>query len=325
MGSTESEAWPEERPAHPVRLTHDYWLDATEVTNAQFERFVKATRYKTLAERPVSLAEVMKQVPPGTKAPPKELLQPGSLVFDMPGGPVNLNDLSQWWHWTPGASWRAPEGSGSSLKGRAEHPVVHLAWEDAQTYCKWTGKRLPTEAEWERAARGGLDRQPYVWGSEKPNQATPQKGWLANIWQGVFPTRNDATDGFVRTSPVMSFKPNAYGLYDMAGNAWEWTADWYDARLYQSRVGQMTVDPTGPPKPVDREARRVQRGGSFLCHDSYCTRYRAGARQGAAADSGTSHAGVRCALSAKKDGSSNQVSQSRSAAQGLFALGGSIH
>ena len=295
MGSTEDRAWAEEQPAHRVRLTRPYWLDETEVTNAQFERFTRATGYKTVAERPIQLKDLMAQLPAGTAAPPPDLLRAGSTVFVMPTGEVNLRDLSQWWRWTPGASWRAPEGPRSSLAGRAQHPVVHLAWEDAAAFCRWAGKRLPTEAEWERAARGGVNGLPYVWGSDKPNDAA-RSGWWANIWQGRFPTRNDATDGFERTAPVRSFKPNPYGLYDMAGNVWEWTADWYDPHAYAARAGQQVVqDPNGPATAMDRQQQRVQRGGSFLCHDSYCTRYRPGARQGAAADSGTSHAGVRCA------------------------------
>ncbi|MCF8210672.1 MAG: formylglycine-generating enzyme family protein [Rhodoferax sp.] len=296
MGSTDARAWPEEIPAHTVRLSRPYLLDETEVTNAQFARFVQATGYKTVAERRVNLKELMAQFPPGSPPPPVHMLQPGSLVFVMPFGAVDLRDLSRWWKWTPGASWRAPEGPPSSLKGRSTHPVVHLAWEDAQAFCRWAGKRLPTEAEWERAARGGVDGLTYVWGSDKPNDAA-RSGWFANIWQGVFPTRNLATDGYERTAPVRSFQPNPYGLYDMAGNVWEWTADWFDAQAYLARAGQPVIDPTGPARPLNRAVQRVQRGGSFLCHDSYCTRYRPGARQGAAADSGTSHAGVRCARS----------------------------
>lgn len=297
MGSVEDAAWPEERPAHKVRLTQAFLLDETEVTNAQFQRFARTTGYRTVAERPIVLAEIMRQLPAGTPAPAKEKLQPGSLVFVMPAGEVDLTDMSRWWYWTPGANWRAPEGPGSSIRNRANHPVVHLAWEDANAYCHWAGKRLPTEAEWERAARGGIDGQPYVWGSKKPSAAAPRDSWAANIWQGIFPTRNDAADGFAGTAPVRSYQPNSYGLYDMAGNVWEWTADWYDPNAYATRKGQNVVDPTGPSLPLDKQMRRAQRGGSFLCHADFCFRYRPGARQGAAADSGTSHAGVRCAKS----------------------------
>jgi sulfatase modifying factor 1 len=296
MGSAVDRAWAEERPAHKVRLSRPYLMDQTEVTNAQFERFVKATGYKTLAERPIELNSIMAQLPPGSRPPPADALKPGSLVFVTPSGEVDLRDLSQWWKWTTGASWRAPEGPKSTLKGREQHPVVHLAWEDAKAYCQWAGKRLPTEAEWERAARGGVNGLPYVWGSEKPNDAA-RSGWFANIWQGVFPKQNTATDGYERTAPVRRFKPNPYGLFDMAGNVWEWTADWYDPEAYQARAGRLVVDPLGPGKALGRLAQRVQRGGSYLCHESYCTRFRPGARQGTAADSSSSHAGVRCAKS----------------------------
>ncbi len=298
MGSREEYAWPEERPAHRVRLSQAFYLDQTEVTNSQFERFVRATGYKTVAERPVRLEDIMKQVPPGTAPPPKEALLPGSLVFVMPSAAVNLRDASQWWRWTIGANWRAPEGPASNIEGKGNHPSVHLAWEDAGAYCSWAGKRLPTEAEWERAARGGVEGLPYVWGSEKPNESASPARWFANIWQGKFPNRNDRLDGFAGTAPVKSFQPNPYGLFDMAGNVWEWTADWYDPKAYSRRSGPIIVDPSGPAAASDARQLRTQRGGSFLCHDSYCSRYRPGARIGAAADSGTSHAGVRCAKSA---------------------------
>lgn len=299
MGSKEEYAWPEERPAHQVRLSRPFFLDQTEVTNSQFERFVRATAYKTVAERPVPLADIMKQVAPGTAAPPKEALQPGSQVFVMPPAGANLRDSAQWWRWTIGAHWRAPEGPGSNIAGKGEHPAVHLAWEDAHAYCGWAGKRLPTEAEWERAARGGVDGLPYVWGSEKPNESASPARWFANIWQGRFPVRNDRLDGFAGTAPVKRYLPNPYGLYDMAGNVWEWTADWFEPHAYARRSGPVAIDPTGPATTNDTSQRKTQRGGSFLCHDSYCSRYRPGARIGAAADSGTSHAGVRCAKSAE--------------------------
>lgn len=295
MGNESSDAWPEERPARQVTLTRAYLMDATEVSNAQFARFVAATGYRTVAERPVRLRDIMAQLPKGAPPPPAHALRPGSLVFVPPAGPVDLKDAFQWWRWTPGANWRAPEGPGSDIVQRARHPVVHLAWEDASRYCAWAGKRLPTEAEWERAARGGTDGLPYVWGAEQPNDAAPRANWFANIWQGMFPAKNSGSDGYVYTAPVKSYRANPYGLYDMAGNVWEWTADWYDPSAYQGRGAAR--DPQGPAQALDALRRKSQRGGSFLCHASYCSRYRPSARQGAAADSGTSHAGVRCAKS----------------------------
>ncbi|MES2259932.1 MAG: formylglycine-generating enzyme family protein [Pseudomonadota bacterium] len=297
MGSDDEAAWPEERPAHKVVLRHAYLIDETEVSNAQFDRFVRATAYQTVAERPVRLQDLIRQLPQGAAPPSKKMLQPGSLVFIPPSGPVDLNDVSRWWHWTPGANWRAPEGPGSHIKSRMQHPVVHLAWEDADAFCRWAGKRLPSEAEWERAARGGTDGLSYVWGSEQPNDAAARASWYANIWQGVFPTRNSGMDGYVFTAPVRQYKANPYGLYDMAGNVWEWVADWYDPAAYAGLKERTVLDPQGPQHALTPLQRKVQRGGSFLCHANYCSRYRPAARQGAAADSGTSHAGMRCAKS----------------------------
>ncbi len=278
MGSNSGAAWPEEGPPHQIKLSRAYWMDQTEVSNLEFARFVAATGYRTIAERPVKLADIMAQLPKGAPRPSAHVLKPGSLVFVLPTGPVDPRDVSHWWRWTPGANWRTPEGPGSSIARRHDHPAVHLAWEDAQQYCTWAGKRLPTEAEWERSARGGVNGLTYVWGSEQPNDKAPRASWFANIWQGLF-------------------QPNPYGLYDMAGNVWEWTADWYRADAYAGRQAGITVDPSGPAQPLDAMRRKAQRGGSFLCHASYCSRYRPAARQGAAADSGTSHAGARCAKS----------------------------
>ncbi|HTI50780.1 MAG TPA: formylglycine-generating enzyme family protein, partial [Planctomycetaceae bacterium] len=274
MGTDGDLGWEDERPAHPVRVG-GFWIDTTEVTNAQFREFVDATGFVTTAEKPPDVAEILAQVPPGTPAPPKEALVPGSLVFSPPAHPVSLEDYSQWWRWTPGADWRHPDGPESNLDGRDAHPVVQVSWDDAMAYAKWAGKRLPTEAEWEFAARGGLPNKPYVWGDEPPSETAI----FANLWQGEFPHRNTAADGFARTAPVKSFPSNGYGLYDMAGNVWEWCSDWYQRDLYRTRpTDHPTVNPAGPDQSFDPARshpvapQRSQRGGSFLCNDAYCSR-----------------------------------------------------
>jgi formylglycine-generating enzyme required for sulfatase activity len=297
MGSDAESAWPEERPAHRARVD-GFWLDRAEVTNAQFRAFVEATHYVTTAEKPPVLEDIMSQVPPGTPPPAPEKLVPGSMVFTPPAGRVDLRDFSQWWTWTPGADWRHPEGPVSSIEGRDDHPVVQVSWDDAVAYARWAGERLPTEAEWEFAARGGLDAKPYTWGDGPP----ADDRILANIWQGEFPHTNTAADGYGGTAPVGSFPPNGYGLYDMAGNVWEWCADWFDRDLYRRRAGAgPIVNPAGPERSSDPsrpfERLRVHRGGSFLCNDSYCSRYRPSARHGNSPDTGMSHLGFRCALS----------------------------
>ncbi len=299
MGTDNDLGWPDEKPAHRVRVA-PFWIDETDVTNAQFRKFVEATNYVTTAEKPVDVEEIMRQSPPGTPRPRPEMLVPGALVFTPPKEPVrDLRDFSQWWKWVPGANWRHPEGPDSSIEGRDDHPVVMVSWFDAAAYAKWAGKRLPTEAEWEFAARGGLDNKPYAWGDEKPGAGGK---WQCNIWQGEFPQRNTAEDGFERTAPVKSYPPNGFGLYDMSGNVWQWCSDWYDRDLYKRRANEGVINnPIGPGSTIDPQRpfmpQRVQRGGSFLCNDSYCTRYRPSARHGCSPDTGMSHVGFRCAKS----------------------------
>lgn len=293
MGSDGASPRRNEGPTHRVRVD-GFWMDTHEVTNARFRRFVEATGYVTVAERPPDWEVLKQQLPPGTPKPPADQLVPGALVFVSPAGPVPLDNIGAWWHWTPGASWRHPQGPGSDLSGKDDHPVVQVAWEDAVAFAKWAGGRLPTEAEWEFAARGGLDRTRFPWGNEPP---TETDGGKANIWQGEFPHRNTAADGFVGTAPVGRFPANAYGLHDLAGNVWEWCADWYRVDAYAGR-GKLTVNPRGPDTGFDPTEplvpKRVSRGGSFLCHVSYCESYRPAARQGTAFDTGLNHLGFRC-------------------------------
>ncbi|HEY9046119.1 MAG TPA: formylglycine-generating enzyme family protein [Ohtaekwangia sp.] len=294
MGTDAQDAYEHERPAHGVRVK-GFWMDETEVTNEQFRQFVEATQYVTIAERIPSWEELSKQLPPGTPKPPDSVLVPGSLVFHAPDQPVMLNDYTLWWEWKKGVDWQHPEGPGSNLEGKWNHPVVHIAYEDAQAYATWAGKRLPTEAEWEFASRGGKDQERYSWG----NEVTPQGKFMANTFQGSFPTKNLAEDGFASSSPVKTFPPNNYGLYDMIGNVWEWTSDWYDATYFQALAKMaITEDPKGPAQSYDPNEpyaqKRVTKGGSFLCASNYCVNYRPSARQGTSIDSGQSHIGFRC-------------------------------
>jgi len=299
MGSDSHGAPRNETPAHRVRLD-GFFMDAHEVTNEQFREFVEATGYVTTAEQPPDWEEIRKQLPPGAEKPPEDRLVAGSIVFTPPAVPVSTDDYTQWWTWTPGASWKHPEGPESNLVGREKHPVIHVSWDDAMAYAKWAGKRLPTEAEWEYASRGGLVGKRFTWGDEAPTEETKTK---ANIWQGEFPYLNTQRDGFARTAPVQTYEPNGYGLFDMAGNAWEWCRDWYRADAYE-KSPSLTLNPQGPDTFWDPDEpftpKRVTRGGSFLCHVSYCESYRPAARRGTAADSGMSHLGFRCVQDAPK-------------------------
>jgi formylglycine-generating enzyme required for sulfatase activity len=280
MGS--DDFYPEERPARPARVA-DFWVDTTPVTNSAFAEFVETTGYVTLAERPPDAAQY-----PGMSA---ASLVAGSLVFLPPEEPTPATAGVTWWKYVPGASWHAPLGPASTLDGLPDHPVVHIAYEDAAAYAAWAGKRLPTETEWEYAARGGLDAAAYAWGDE----LHPGGRRLANTWSGHFPWRNDAADGFERTSPVGSFPANGYGLFDMIGNVWEWTSDWYAAGAAGCACGcGIGADASADPADPYGIPRKVLKGGSHLCAETYCRRYRPAARIPQAIDSATSHAGFRC-------------------------------
>ena len=293
MGSDQH--YPEEAPAHKV-VVDGFWMDRFAVTNAEYRRFVEATKYVTLAERPVNAADY-----PGADL---RRLQPASVVFKKAPRGTALSDHFQWWVYIPGADWRHPRGPSSTIKGLDNHPVVHVAFEDAEAYAKWRGKALPTEAEWEFAARGGRDGAEYVWG----DAFTPDGRHLANTWQGEFPWQNRYEDGYEWTAPVGSFPPNGYGLYEMAGNVWEWTTDWFQnhdtsaspcCTLDNPRgaAREASVDPAngGPKIP-----RKVMKGGSYLCAPNYCQRYRPAARMAQPIDTSICHLGFRCIVRAAK-------------------------
>ncbi|MBS0192556.1 MAG: formylglycine-generating enzyme family protein [Phycisphaerales bacterium] len=289
---------PDARPVHRVYVD-GFWMDETEVTNAQFEAFVKATGYRTIAE----IAPTKEEFP---TAPPENLVA-GSTVFTPTKSPVPLNDHYQWWRYQHGANWRHPEGPGSDFK--PSDPVVHIAYADALAYCKWAGKRLPTEAEFEFAARGGLAGEPYAWGAE----LRPDGKFMANTFQGKFPVRDTGEDGFVGVAPVKSFPANGYGLYDMAGNVWEWCSDWYRPDTFARQIAaaggpnKAIRNPRGPDAPFDpaepNEKKRVQKGGSFLCTDQYCTRYMVGTRGKGEETTGSNHVGFRCVKDPQPGGS----------------------
>ena len=289
MGS--EDFYPEERPVHRVAV-EGFWMDDSPVTAAEFRRFVRETHYITVAERPLDPADYPDADP--------DLLVPGSLVFRSTAGPVELDDVGNWWRYVPGTYWKRPQGPGSTINGRDRHPVVHVAYEDAQAYAAWAGKELPTEAEWEFAARGGLEGAVFAWGDEH----FPDGKAMANSWQGEFPWQNLKLDGFEGTSPVGSFPPNGYGLHDMTGNVWEWTCDFFTPRHPDQTESPCCV-PRIPHVASPEEShlheqhreqipRRVIKGGSHLCAPNYCLRYRPAARQGEAVETSTSHIGFRC-------------------------------
>jgi formylglycine-generating enzyme len=301
MGDDGPQSLPDEQPVHPVQVTGFYMMVNT-VTNDDFAAFVDATGYVTVAERTPVLADIMRGLPAGTPPPPAEALVPGSLVFTPVNGTVDLRDVSRWWRWTPGASWRHPDGPQSDLTGKARHPVVQVAWEDAVAYATWIGGRLPTEAEWEFAARGGREHATHAWGDTPHDAGHPQ----AHIYEGTFPG-HPAAPVAVGTYPA-----NGYGLHDMAGNVWQWTADWYRPDTYARRAGaKAAVDPTGPMSGTDPrtegEPTRVIRGGSFLCSDVYCRGYRVSARGTGAPDTGASHIGFRVIVPRLGDGIPRQT------------------
>jgi formylglycine-generating enzyme required for sulfatase activity len=307
MGSDHQLAQRNERPAHPVRV-HGFWMDEAHVTNAQFRAFIEATGYKTTAERKPEWETLRVQLPPGTPRPPDSVLVPGGMVFVGTDRPVPLNDYSQWWAYVPGADWRHPQGPRSSIEGKDDHPVVQVSYEDALAYSKWAGKRLPTEAEWEFAARGGLEQATYAWGDD----LTPGGKPMANIWEGkaerfpvVKPIVSAKAGGATGTSLARTFPANGYGLYDMTGNAWQWVADWYRADYfgYQAKLKKV-ADPQGPSDSYDPDdpgapanaPKRVTRGGSFLCNVDYCLSYRPSARRGADPYNPMSHIGFRLVM-----------------------------
>lgn len=294
----DNQALPREKPPHPVSID-GFFIDKTEVTNAEFSEFVEATGYVTVAEQPIMWEEMKEQLPPGTPTPADSILQPGSLIFDTSLGQVrNLDDYSQWWLWEHGADWRHPEGKGTSIQNKDEYPVVHIAYKDALAYCKWANRRLPSEAEWEAAAHGKLNGGIYTWGDD-PQQLNK----VANTWQGEFPIKNLSEDGYKGVAPVASFSANSLGIYDMAGNVWEWTQDWFDLNYYSRALGKGELrNPQGaeksynPRSPYQQE--KVIKGGSFLCAASYCASYRISARMGNTMDSSTDHTGFRTVATA---------------------------
>ena len=288
----DGDGWKDEFPKHKVEID-SFWMDINEVTNNQFLEFVNSTGYITTAERNIDWNQIKKDLPPNTPKPDDSYLVPSSLVFFPTSGAVNLNDVSQWWKFINGANWRQPQGPGSNIDGKGNHPVVHVSWYDAIAYCEWAGSRLPTEAEWEYASRGGIIDATFSWGNEDLDEGKLK----ANTWNGNFPYSNSKDDGFIYTADVRSFEPNGYGLFDMSGNVWEWCSDWYDENYYYSVSEILSINPQGPPKSYDSNEpyaqKKVSRGGSFLCHKSYCTGYRNSMRMKSTPDTSSMHTGFR--------------------------------
>jgi sulfatase modifying factor 1 len=282
-------------PVHRV-FVDGFWIDVTAVTNEQFAKFIEATHYLTIAERKPKAEDF-----PG--APPENLVA-GAVIFSPPGHAVSLNDHYQWWNYVKGANWRHPLGPQSDIKGKEKYPVVQIAYPDAEAYAKWAGKRLPTEAEFEFAARGGLEGKTFVWG----NDFRPGGKWMANTWQGKFPVKDTREDGYAGIAPVAKFPPNGYGLYDMAGNVWQWCSDWYRPDYYAqlAKAGVVARNPQGPASPFDpsepNEKKRVHRGGSFLCNEQYCSRYIVGTRGKGEVNTGTNHLGFRTVMTQSEQG-----------------------
>lgn len=291
-GKPGSQPRQDEYPTNKITVT-SFWMDATEVTNSQFEKFTSSTGYITTAEQKIDIEQIMAQLPSGTPTPDLALLNPGSLVFEKLSEQEDSNP-NNWWTFTDGACWKSPTGKGSSLEGREDHPAVHISWYDAMAYAKWAGKRLPTEAEWEYAARGGKEELVYPWG----DKLMQDENYQANYWQGTFPFTNDNKDGYEKTAPVKSYPPNSYGIYDLSGNVWEWCFDWYHHDYYNclhehglklAAGPSISYDPYQPTIP-----QKVIRGGSFLCNASYCSGYRSSARMKSSPDTGLEHTGFRC-------------------------------
>lgn len=300
MGGDSVWGRPDEFPRHQVELS-SFYIDIYEVSNKEFKKFIDATGYITTAERKPDWEELKKQLPAGTPKPSDDVLVAASLVFSPPNQPVSFDNPFIWWKWQEGANWKHPEGPGSNLVGKDNYPVVQVSWEDAVEYCKWAGKRLPTEAEWEYAARGGDPKAIYPWGNELITKGKVK----ANAWDGRFPDKNTALDGYIGIAPIGKYAPNKYGLYDMAGNVWEWVSDWYRPDYYnQCHQKGIVKNPQGPDESYDPDepyaSKKVTRGGSFLCNDQYCSGFRIGARMKTSWDTGLNHSGFRCVVDVKK-------------------------